>query len=277
MSTHLLAHSRRFAHLSRRTAFMATVAIGLLCGLASLAARADTALDTPRSGWRNAPAQQQDFVQEVHYPAASVNANGRSEAAMIRGHITASPKAADGAPRTPARLIVDGIALPLSTDEKGEFARPWSFGSGSHGVEVRAPNGEVTRRQFYEAQPNRVPTRLRIVLSWDSDNTDLDLHVVSPDGEHVFYGARVGNNGGTLDVDVTTGFGPEIFSTPSPVPGAYHVFVNYFGAGDQRDVITTAQVAILQDEGTPKEKQQVFRVPMRKPGELTLVHSFLVP
>jgi uncharacterized protein YfaP (DUF2135 family) len=42
-------------------------------------------------------------------------------------------------------------------------------------------------------------------------------------------------------------------------------------------VITTAQVAIVEDEGTPREKQQVFRVPMRKPGELTLVHSFLVP
>jgi uncharacterized protein YfaP (DUF2135 family) len=100
---------------------------------------------------------------------------------------------------------------------------------------------------------------------------------VSPDGEHVFYGARVAGNGGALDVDVTTGFGPEIFATPSPVRGAYHVFVNYYGAGERRDVITTAQVAIVEDEGTPREKQQVFRVPMRKPGELTLVHSFLVP
>ncbi|MES2186257.1 MAG: DUF2135 domain-containing protein [Pseudomonadota bacterium] len=253
----------------------AAFGLGLLV-FSGTAAQADTVLDTPRGGWRSAPAQQQDFVQEVHYPAASVNANGKSEASLIRGHIAAAPKKGDGA-RTPARLIVDGIAIPLLTDEKGGFARPWSFGSGSHGVEVRSPNGEVARSQFYEAQASRAPTRLRIVLSWDSDNTDLDLHVVSPDGQHVFYGARVGANGGALDVDVTTGFGPEIYATPSPVRGAYHVFVNYFGAGDQRDVITTAQVAILQDEGTPKEKQQVFRVPMRKPGELTLVHSFLVP
>lgn len=260
--------------LAQRAAFASIAALGLLCGLA---AHADTTLDAPRSGWRNAPSQQQDFVQEVHYPASSVNANGRSEASLIRGHIAAAPKTADGAPRKPARLIVDGIAIPLLADEKGNFARPWSFGTGSHGVEVRSPNGEVARRQFYEAQPSRAPTRLRIVLSWDSDNTDLDLHVVSPDGQHVFYGNRVVGNGGALDVDVTTGFGPEIFATPSPVRGAYHVFVNYFGAGDQRDVITTAQVAILQDEGTPREKQQVFRIPMRKPGELTLVHSFLVP
>jgi uncharacterized protein YfaP (DUF2135 family) len=234
-------------------------------------------LDAPGSGWRNAPAQQQDFVQEVHYPAASVNANGRSEASLIRGRIAAAPKKAEGGPRQPARLIVDGIAIPLLTEQDGSFARPWSFGGGSHGVEVRGPGGDTVRRQFYEAQGSRVPPRLRILLSWDSDSTDLDLHVISPDGQHVFYGNRVVANGGALDVDVTTGFGPEIFATPNPVAGAYHVFVNYFGAGEQRDVLITAQVAIVQDEGTPKEKQQVFKVPMRKPGELTLVRSFLVP
>jgi uncharacterized protein YfaP (DUF2135 family) len=42
-------------------------------------------------------------------------------------------------------------------------------------------------------------------------------------------------------------------------------------------VITTAQVTIVQDEGTAAEKQQTFKVPMRKPGELTLVQSFLMP
>ncbi len=258
--------------LTRRSALASGLA-ALLPGVAL----ADTAIDAPVGGWRASPAQQQDFVQEVHYPASSVNTNGRSAAALIRGHIAASSKPADGGPRTPARLIVDGIAIPLLTDEKGGFARPWSFGAGSHGVEVRSPNGEVARRQFYEAQASRVPARLRVVLSWDSDSTDLDLHVVSPDGQHVFYADRVAANGGALDVDVTTGFGPEIFATPSPVRGAYHVFVNYFGSGDsQGEVITTAQVAIIQEEGTAREKQQVFRVPMRKPGELTLVRSFLV-
>jgi len=249
--------------------------LGLFASLTAWAA--GPTLDAPQSGWRNAPARQQDFVQEVHYPASSVNANGRSEVSLIRGRIAAAPKTSEASPRQPARLIVDGIAIPLLTNSDGSFARPWSFGGGSHGVEVRAPNGETTRRQFYEAQSSRVPARLRVLLSWDSDSTDLDLHVISPDGQHVWYGNRVAANGGALDVDVTTGFGPEIFATPNPVPGAYHVFVNYFGAGEQRDVLITAQVAIVQDEGTPKEKQQVFRVPMRKPGELTLVHSFLVP
>ena len=233
-------------------------------------------IDTPSGGWQAPPDVDRDFLQAVNYPAASVNTQGKSAAALIRGHLKAAPKSRDDGARRPARLVVDGVAMPLSVEDDGSFARPWAFGAGAHGVEVRGPDGGVARHQFYLAQSGRAAPRLRIVLSWDSDNTDLDLHVVAPDGSHVFYGHRVAANGGALDVDVTTGFGPEIYATPAPLPGAYHVFVNYYGAGDRRDVITTAQVAVIQDEGRPSEKQEVFRVPMRKPGELTLVRSFLV-
>ncbi|WP_374705015.1 YfaP family protein, partial [Escherichia coli] len=57
-----------------------------------------------------------------------------------------------------------------------------------------------------------IRARLRLVLSWDTDNTDLDLHVVTPDGEHAWYGNTVLKNSGALDMDVTTGYGPEIFA-----------------------------------------------------------------
>jgi uncharacterized protein YfaP (DUF2135 family) len=241
-------------------------------------------LDQPQAGWRQAPSQQQDFVQEVTYPAAAVNTNRRAASALISGRIQRTPKAvaaaasaADAAARQPARLIVDGIALPLLTEPDGRFARPWSFGGGSHSVEVRSPGSEVRRRQFVDSQTGRTPVRLRVVLSWDSDSTDLDLHVVSPDGAHVFYGQRVAANGAALDVDVTTGYGPEIYASPAPPAGIHHVYVNYYGAGRERGQLTTAQIAVVQDEGTPREKQQVFRVPLRKPGELTHVHSFRMP
>ena len=248
-------------------------------------ASAQVQLDTPAGGWRATSGAQKDFLQEVNYPAANVNANGRSALALIQGRIHRLPKPKgagagagdDDAARQPARLVVDGVALPLSLNEDGGFARPWSFGSGAHGVEVRAPGTGVARRtQFIEAGA-RTGVKLRVVLSWDSDGTDLDLHVVAPDGQHVFYGDRVAANGGALDVDVTTGYGPEIYASPTPPAGAWHVYVNYYGAGERRDVITVAQLAVITDEGTPRERQQVFRVPMRKPGELTRVRSFQLP
>lgn len=270
-------------------------------------------LDWPRSGWRSTGEPKADFLQEVHYPASQVNTLGRDTSALIAGRIggaiegavrkpgaarragagdapesSAGTRAADDVPtysgsargpaRQPGRLVVDGIALPLLIEDDGRFARPWAFGPGSHGVEVRSADGAaVLRRQFYEANPLRSRARLRVVLSWDSDQTDLDLHVLSPDGAHVFYGQRVAANGGALDVDVTTGFGPEIFASPAPLQGAYHVYVNYYGAFEQREELTIAQVAVITDEGTPREKQQWRRVPMRRPGELTHVFSFLMP
>lgn len=240
--------------------------------------QAQVRIDTPTGGWRAAPTQQQDFLQEVHYPAASVNSARNSSASRIQGHIAAAPKAADGGARQPGRLVVDGVELPLEIGPDGRYARPWSFGAGSHGVTVQAPGPRGARRQvqFVEANRDRGAAKLRVVLSWDSDGTDLDLHVISPDGQHVFYGDRVGANGGALDVDVTTGFGPEIYAIPSPPAGTWHVYANYYGAGERRDVITVAQVAIIENEGSLHEKRQTFRVPLRKPGELTLVRSFVI-
>ena len=147
--------------------------------------------------------------------------------------------------------------------------------------------GQSRRVQFYHGGGGgEVPAKLRVLLSWDSDNTDLDLHLVTPDGDHVWYGNRSLANGATLDVDVTTGYGPEIIATPTPQKGPYLVYVNYFGGGygssedgaeQAAQDLTTARITLVTEEGTPNEKQETFLVPMRKPGELTLVKRFSYP
>lgn len=226
-------------------------------------------VDNPLSGWRHQEKDDVSFSQEVHYPAVSVNTGTHKDSALLRGRIANHPKK-----EKPATLVVNGVAMPLLVEEGGNFARPYAFGSGSNSIEVRSLNGERKRVQFYDAKGGKTQSRLRVVLSWDSPGTDLDLHVVSPDGQHVFYGERQVANGGALDVDVTTGFGPEIFASPAPLKGTYHVYVNYYGSGENRGV-TLAQVAIITNENTVHEKQQVFRVPMRRAGDLTLVKSFV--
>lgn len=235
------------------------------------AAFAQASLELPAGGWRYGT-NQAGFIQEVHYPASSVNAGGHGTAALIRGRIQQSPK-----DRRPGTLVVNGVAMPLPLDESRRYERPYSFASASNSVQVRSADGKSRRSaQFYEANALRPQARLRIVLSWDSAGTDLDLHVVSPDGQHVYYGNRVGANGGALDVDVTTGWGPEIYASPSPPAGVYHVFVNYFGSGadEGRGIVTTAQLSVVAGEGTARETLRSWRVPMRKAGELTRVASF---
>ena len=250
---------------------MKTLPISLL--LLPLWAQAQVTIDAPKGGWSNSAGAREEYTQEVNYPASSVNLQaGQSETAQIRGRIAGAVKG------KPATLVVNGVAMPMEVGENGAYGRPYGFGSGSNSVEVRSPDGRSrARTQFVDSYQGKTQARLRVVLSWDSTGTDLDLHVVTPDGGHAWYGNRVLKDGGALDVDVTTGYGPEIFSSAAPVKGNYHVDVNYYGSGENTAVLTVARLSIITNEGTPRERMQSFQVPMRAAGELTLVKSFVLP
>jgi uncharacterized protein YfaP (DUF2135 family) len=234
-------------------------------------------LDAPIGGWRHSSGESMRYVQKVTYPVADVNTEDNdSPLALIKGRIASNRKAGEGDGQ-PLNLVVNGVAMPLKTDG-GEFERPYAFGYGSNSVEILSPEGKsLVRTQFYEAYSEKTSPKLRILLSWDSDGTDVDLHVITPDGEHCYYGNRVLKNGGALDVDVTTGYGPEIFSMPSILPGTYLVYVNYYGSYGDNSQLTAGKVSVITGDGTPDEKVQTLTVPLRHPGDLALVHSFRYP
>ncbi|MCU7248936.1 YfaP family protein [Pseudomonas koreensis] len=260
----------------------------LLCTFAAISptmAADGVKLDTPVGGWRSGAPDGggESFRQTVNYPASSVNTPvGQANTARISGQIAATPKNNE-----PGRLIVNGVSMPLKIGDGGRFDRPFSFPNGSNSVEVRSPDGQQRHRtQFLNTSGGATPAKLRVLLAWDSDGTDLDLHLITPDGAHIWYGDRTAPNGAALDVDVTTGYGPEIFAMPAPLKGQYLVYVNYFGGGYRGDdeggdeavqPLTTAQVTVITEEGTPSEKMETFLVPMRAVGELTLVKSFSYP
>ncbi|MBF0309867.1 MAG: DUF2135 domain-containing protein [Magnetococcales bacterium] len=251
-------------------------------------------LEAPLGGWRNSSGEEVAYTQVVRYPASTVNTEEPTneedkrlqQTARIRGVIGRNPKTNSGSSAaafpSPHTLIVNGVPMPLLMNGISTFDRPYFFGTGSNGVEIRSQDGSaVVRRQFYEAYNEKLRPRLRIVLSWDSNATDIDLHVITPKGEHCFYGHRVINSGGALDVDVTTGYGPEIFAHPAPMPGTYLVYVNYFGGGSYwqfgEKSVTVATISVVSEEGTPDEMLRTYTVPMRRPGELVPVARFVYP
>ena len=63
---------------------------------------------------------------------------------------------------------------------------------------------------------------LRIVLNWGATPLDLDAHLVYP-GQHVYWNAKQGDEA-ELDIDHTTGFGPETITIQNRHPGQRYVY-----------------------------------------------------
>ena len=60
---------------------------------------------------------------------------------------------------------------------------------------------------------------LVVVIAWNTDGTDVDLHVTEPGGEECYYRNRQTATGGQLSCDVTTGYGPERYVLRRAAPG----------------------------------------------------------
>ena len=68
-------------------------------------------------------------------------------------------------------------------------------------------------------------------LGWDTDYTDVDLHVKEPTGEEVYYSHnRSSTTGAHVSRDFTQGYGPEVYTLPSAPKGTYRVETNYYAS-----------------------------------------------
>lgn len=98
---------------------------------------------------------------------------------------------------------------------------------------------------------------VRIVMTWDSDSSDMDLHVIEPTGEECFYSYNLTQVGGKLSKDFTSGYGPEDYMIRRAVPGVYKIQTNYYGSGEQKLTGgTTVQATVITNFGRPNEKRQ---------------------
>lgn len=237
-------------------------------------------LDSPAGGWNVFGLIDKGGEKAAAYPTPPVDRGRQKNRTMIQGRI-----AQDGPPGKVPTLIVNGNAMPLYGNPDGTFARPYAFGKGSNSVEIRSADGTVRKRvQFYEANTTRVQSRIRIICSWDDSRAEVDMHIITPDGQHAYFAQPVLSNGGGLDVDSVDGAGPEMFSMTAPMHGQYLVYINYWGnfnaAGynfDEKEhdlAIISTQITMIFDENTPHEKRETIIAPLRRIGDLTLVKSF---
>ena len=113
---------------------------------------------------------------------------------------------------------------------------------------------------------------LRIVLSWDSDLTDIDLWVTEPTGNKVFYKEPLSIIGGLLSRDFTLGYGPEEYLLKEPIPGNYKIRARYFEAS-QRKLLgpVTAKAVIFTNWARPDEKRQELTFRLDQIGQFESV------
>jgi hypothetical protein len=106
----------------------------------------------------------------------------------------------------------DASAVPASSQSRRLRARRvgigdtgnWGAGNGEgFGLARFGNGGEVIRGVAVKVGDPQ------FTLIWDTKGVDIDLHVIEPRGDRIYFGHRNGKQGGELDVDNTWGHGPE--------------------------------------------------------------------
>jgi len=112
-----------------------------------------------------------------------------------------------------------------------------------------------------------MPVDVRIVIGWNTDNSDIDLWVTDPLDEKCFYQHPETEAGGRISQDVTGGYGPEEFRLKKAVNGKYTVEANLYG--DTRQTLggpISIKAEMFTDFGKPTQKREIinFRVTTNK-------------
>ncbi|MDX1532588.1 MAG: hypothetical protein R3230_00055 [Nitrosopumilaceae archaeon] len=153
--------------------------------------------------------------------------------------------------------------------------------------------GEVTDsiKERVKSAGGQVEADVRASLAW-SNYDDLDIHVIEPDGNEIYYGNRTGGiSGGELDVDMNAG----ARRSRTPVenifwkdqrrmqPGIYTVFVDQYSKREKSDVGFEVQFAYNGGSETffyPKdvksnENIKVLDFKYTKNGDIEIVKRYI--
>ncbi len=126
-----------------------------------------------------------------------------------------------------------------------------------------------SKRQKLSGKPLNIPkidsilsknldTDLRIVMMWDTDNSDIDLHVVEPSGEEVSYQNTLSRNRGMISLDITDGYGPEEYMIKKAPKGTYKAQTQYYASHEQKLLGPATVTAIVYTNwGRASEKSSI--------------------
>lgn len=122
--------------------------------------------------------------------------------------------------------------------------------------------------EFDERLRANLDTDVRIVMSWDADATDIDLHVIEPGGEEAYYGHNRTRRGGLVSRDITDGYGPEEYLIHAAPDGDYAILANYYGSRQQTVVgPATITATVFTNWARADEARRTLTVRLDEPKE----------
>ena len=160
---------------------------------------------------------------------------------------------------------VKGIPQSVATSP-GAFSATIPIANGDNSVVLLAGVNIAQQSNWYPNAATLVldvtgslpATKLLTTLTWNQDNTDVDLYVTepSPSNQTAWFANLQTSNRLTLDFDNTGGFGPEHTTLTTTgtnpgivLPGLYTIKVHYYSDHGSGQTVT-GSVSIVLNEGT---------------------------
>ncbi len=145
-------------------------------------------------------------------------------------------------------------------------------------------NSDSVQRRLNEYLPNLAPSNISISLVWNTYH-DLDLHVFSPKGDHIYFRNKFDRYGGRLNIDFNNRKNPQSFSRRpienitwpenSAPSGVYTVQIMLYDM-DLRDAQINPIPYLVTITVNGKENEFKGAVPFHKKGKYHLIHKFRV-
>jgi uncharacterized protein YfaP (DUF2135 family) len=170
-----------------------------------------------------------------------------------------------------ATLVVNGFSRWIDV-RGGHFSATIVVSKGSNSIEVIASNIHGTGSSSVNFYSDVPAVDMQVVLNWDTNGTDVDLHVTDPSDEECFFSHKTTKMGGRLDVDDTDGHGPEVFTLSHAGHGEYLVEAKYYSSHEHPQTKCVVQVILF--EGSDRERRLEFEKILTKTGDKVEVGLF---
>lgn len=137
----------------------------------------------------------------------------------------------------------------VAADGNYQASTYWKLGSEAS-QQVRAvvvdviTGNEISEPVYFDASTQVADITIRLDWNKHSGNTDIDLHVVDPSGEEIYYRHMNSASGGWLDRDDTVGPGPEHIRWEEAPAGTYKIYVHYYPNNDPDKSIVSYKVSV---------------------------------